>query len=131
MGIWHLVCPNGGEYKCEGHYVGGHGKPFSLHCSTIKTIKAPKQGGCVDAPLADSTSGDLRSRITVSDNPRTRGFLPHGLTSCEKAHRDVRRKLASCIKETEKRCCGRLTKHYDSCSCNPVAVCRASVPCPN
>ena len=55
MGKWFLRCPNGGEYECDGHYEGGHGKPFSLHCGMkIKTLKAPKEGGCVDAPLAHS-----------------------------------------------------------------------------
>jgi len=67
------------------------------------------------------------------DNPRTRGFLPHGLTGlteCEKEHSDIRRKLAKCIKKVELKCCGRHTKDYSACECNPVAVCRASIPCP-
>lgn len=63
-------------------------------------------------------------------NPRTRGFLPHGLTACEKSHPKVQRKLSSCIRETELSCCGEFTTDYSKCSCNPVAVCRASIPCP-
>lgn len=79
---------------------------------------------------------ELRKKIVdgdfgVAGNPRTRGFLPHGLTECEKSHGDVRRELSNCIKEAEIRCCGHTTKHYEECSCNPVAVCRASVPCPS
>lgn len=66
----------------------------------------------------------------VAGNPRTRAFLPHGLTECEKAHPAVLKKEASCIKKTEIKCCGKPTKDYGSCTCNPVAVCRASVPCP-
>jgi hypothetical protein len=56
--------------------------------------------------------------------------LPHGLTECELAHKDVQRKLSRCIKAAEVKCCGGLTSDYSGCSCNPVAVCRASVPCP-
>ena len=62
-------------------------------------------------------------------NPRTRKFLPHGLTECEKEHPAVRKKLSSCIKKAELKCCGEHTTDYSSCSCNPVAVCRANVPC--
>ena len=63
-------------------------------------------------------------------NPRTRAYLPHGLTDCEKTHASVRKALASCIKQAEIKCCGVHTKDYSQCTCNPVAVCRASVPCP-
>jgi len=66
----------------------------------------------------------------VAGNPRTRAYLPHNLTECEASHASVRKKLASCIKEAEVKCCGEHTTDYSECSCNPVAVCRASVPCP-
>lgn len=68
--------------------------------------------------------------VPLHSNPRTRGFLPHNLTACEKAHPKVRKKLSSCIKEVELKCCGELTTDYSACACNPVAVCRASIPCP-
>jgi hypothetical protein len=60
-------------------------------------------------------------------NPGMRAYLPHGLTETEKQHPDIRAKLSRCIKEAELSCCGKHTKHYETCSCNPVAVCRASV----
>jgi len=47
----------------------------------------------------------------------------HGLTKCEK-------KQSRCIEKVELKCCGEHTKDYGACACNPVAVCRASVPCP-
>jgi hypothetical protein len=56
-----------------------------------------------------------------------RAFLPHGLTSEEKESKTVRHALSSCIKQAEIHCCGGHTTHYEDCSCNPVAVCRASV----
>ena len=60
-----------------------------------------------------------------------KGFEPlRVLTECEKDHPDVQKKLASCIKAAEIKCCGEHTTHYGGCECNPVAVCRASVPCP-
>lgn len=113
MGEWFLRCPKGGEYKCQGKYEGGHGEPFSLHCDKIETIRAPKGGACVDAP--------------VMGNPRTRAYLPHSLTEEEKANPAGRKKLSHCIKATEKRCCGKNTLEYDKCKCNPVAVCRTSL----
>ncbi len=50
---WQLTCPRGGKYTCKGHYTGGHGDPFVLHCDDIKTIKGPRGGACLDAELAD------------------------------------------------------------------------------
>lgn len=84
--------------------------------------------------LAETARG-LRKKILDGDfktpgNPRTRGFLPHGLTECEATHKDVQKKLSSCIKQTEIKCCGEHTKDYGACECNPVAICRSSVPCP-
>lgn len=67
----------------------------------------------------------------VYGNPRARAYLPHGLTECEKTHADVRKKLAACIKAAEVKCCGENTTDYSGCTCNPVAVCRASVSCPS
>lgn len=61
--------------------------------------------------------------LHVSANPGPRKYLPHGLTACEKAHPSVKKKLASCIKQTEKKP-GAYIKF------NPVAVCRASIKCP-
>lgn len=77
----------------------------------------------------------LRKKILDEDfkvvgNPRTRAYLPHGLTECEKEHPNIRKKLSSCIKAAEIKCCGEHTKDYSQCSCNPVAVCRASISCP-
>lgn len=81
---------------------------------------------------------DLRHKVQASPgidnpvhaNPRTRAYLPHGLTECEKAHPAVQRKLARAIKAIEIKCCGKNTTDYSKCTCNPVAVARASVPCP-
>lgn len=56
-------------------------------------------------------------------NPGRRKYLPHGLTECEKAHPEVRRKLSRCIKKLEPR---EETGEIESA----VAVCRASIPCP-
>lgn len=64
------------------------------------------------------------------DNPGARASLPHGLTACEKSHPAVKKKLSSCIEKAEIKCCGEHTTDYGACECNPVAVCRASVPCP-
>lgn len=72
----------------------------------------------------------LDGEFKVKGNPRTRAFLPHGLTECEKSHANVRKALASCIKQAEVKCCGETTTDYSKCDCNPVAVCRASIPCP-
>lgn len=80
---------------------------------------------------------DLRHKVQATPaidnptgNPRTRAYLPSHLTACEKSHASVRKKLSRCIKEAELKCCGAHTTDYSKCSCNPVAVCRASVPCP-
>ena len=107
MGLWELKCPKGGEYQCEGHYTGGHGQPFALHCDSIKTVRAPSGGACLDAE--------------VTGNPRK--YLPHGLTECEKAHKSVRLKLSRCIKKNEPKERAGLIE-------SAVAVCRASVKCP-
>lgn len=80
---------------------------------------------------------DLRHKAQVSPgidnptgNPRSRAYLPHGLTECEKAHPAVRAKLKKAIKEIEVRCCGENTQDYSKCTCNPVAVARSVVKCP-
>ena len=72
---------------------------------------------------------DADFKKKVAGNPRTRAFLPHGLTECEKSHPAVKKKLAHCIEATEIKCCGEHTADYADCTCNPVAVCRAAVPC--
>jgi hypothetical protein len=72
----------------------------------------------------------LNGEFKVPGNPATRAFLPHGLTECEKSHPGVREKLSSCIHDAELKCCGEHTTDYGDCTCNPVAVCRASVGCP-
>ena len=66
----------------------------------------------------------------VKGNPATRAYLPHGLTQCEKSHPSVKKALSSCIKDAEIKCCGEHTADYGGCTCNPVAVCRAAIPCP-
>jgi hypothetical protein len=72
----------------------------------------------------------LDHNFKVKGNPATREFLPHGLTKCEKSHPEVKKDLASCIEQAEIKCCGEHTTDYGGCTCNPVAVCRAAVPCP-
>ena len=37
------------------------------------------------------------------------------------------KKLKRCIKEAEISCCGKETSDYEGCSCNPEAVCQASI----
>ena len=64
-------------------------------------------------------------------NPGPRAFLPHGLTETEKHSVKLQHKLSSCIQKAEIRCCGKETKDYSGCSCNPVAVCRAQVQHPS
>lgn len=61
-------------------------------------------------------------------NPYPRKYLPHGLTACEKRYPSVRKKLAACIGEVEKR--EGCAPPYTLCPVNPVAVCRASIKCP-
>jgi hypothetical protein len=63
----------------------------------------------------------------VAGNPRTRAYLPHNLTAEEKADKKLAKALSSCIKQAEIKCCGEHTTDYSKCTCNPVAVCRASV----
>lgn len=60
-------------------------------------------------------------------NPGTREFLPHGLTEHEEKSPHLQRKLSLCIKRAELRCCGVHTTDYSGCSCNPIAICRASI----
>ena len=57
-----------------------------------------------------------------------RKYHPSGLTECEKAHPNVLKKIARCIREVEKR--EGCVSPYTDCPVNPVAVCRAAVPCP-
>ena len=57
-----------------------------------------------------------------------RHYHPHYLTECEKTHPKVLKKLASCIRQVEKR--EGCVSPYMDCPVNPVAVCRASVKCP-
>lgn len=71
-----------------------------------------------------------KTPLRIVHNPRTRAFLPHNLTICERKYASVRKKLAACIKQAEISCCGKPTLDYLKCSCNPVAVCRSSIPCP-
>jgi len=113
MGLYKFTCPRGGVYEGEAHYAK-HGKSLALHFPRgVKKLKSPQGETC-----------------ELEENPRTRGFLPHNLTECEKAHANIRRRLSRCIKKVEIRCCGHHTKDYASCECNPVAVCRATVKCP-
>jgi len=58
----------------------------------------------------------------ILHNPNSAGrqFLPRGLTSCERKYPSVLKKLSRCIKALE------LKGDVES----PVAVCRASIPCP-
>lgn len=56
-------------------------------------------------------------------NPGPRKYLPYGLTECEKSYPSVRKKLSSCIRQTEKKPGAYKTF-------NPVAVCRATIKCP-
>ncbi len=111
-GTWTLTCPQGGIYAGKGHYAKGQ-NGFNLHLRKVVTIKAPRGDTCE----------------AEDENPRTRAFLPHGLTSCERKSKHVQRKLSSCIESVEMKCCGEHTTDYSKCDCNPIAVCRASIPC--
>ena len=112
MGTWTVVCPNQGIYAGEGHF-SKKGEGLIVHLK--KTVK-------IKNPRGESCEGE--------GNPRTRGFLPHGLTACEKRSKRWQRKARSCIRQVELKCCGRYTTDYETCECNPVAVCRATIPCP-
>lgn len=70
---------------------------------------------------------EVMKNYKVPGNPRSRAYLPHNLTAEEKASPRLLKALASCIKQTELKCCGKHTTDYSKCTCNPVAVCRASV----
>lgn len=64
--------------------------------------------------------------------PKTRKYLPHGLTKREKRSPSLRRKLAGCIRQVEKTACPKSAKKrgrydYKKCTANPVRVCRASL----
>ncbi len=72
----------------------------------------------------------LNEEWKTEGNPGSRAYLPHGLTECEASHPKIQKKLSSCIKAAEIKCCGEHTKDYEKCTCNPVAVCRSSVSCP-
>ena len=112
-GTWTAICPNQGVYAGEGHYIK-KGKGLIIHLKKVVKIKSPRGESCEEE----------------ESNPRTRGFLPSHPTSCERRHPKVQRKLARCIKPVELKCCGKYTTDYSGCSCNPVAVCRAVIPCP-
>ncbi len=56
-----------------------------------------------------------------------RKYLPHGLTEEEKEDKALQKRLSSCISQAEISCCGEHTSDYSECSCNPAAVCRASI----
>lgn len=60
----------------------------------------------------------------------TGSFNMHGLmrsTMKPYAGNPNSKALSSCIKKLEVKCCGGPTEDYSKCTCNPVAVCRASV----
>jgi len=81
--------------------------------------------------LADDTR-ELRLEIEhgsfdIPNPARKRAYLPHGLTVFEKEDPEIRSLLSRCIRKLEVKCCGGPTSDYSKCSCNPVAVCRASV----
>jgi hypothetical protein len=90
--------------------------------------------------LLGEAARELRKTIVDADfkwpdNPLPRKFLPHGLTEQEKGSVKLQHTLSRCIKKVEDKCCkGHSTilyhdgaADYSQCSCNPVAVCRASV----
>ena len=58
--------------------------------------------------------------VSSVPNPYPGKYLPSRLTACEKKYSSVRSKLASCIRQVE----------AEGEAVNPVAVCRASIPCP-
>ena len=105
MGTWTAICPNQGVYAGEGHY-SKKGEGLVLHLRKVVKIKDPRGESC-------ESKGN-----------------PHGLTACEKKHPSILRKIRRCIKKVELKCCGKHTKDYSKCECNPVAVCRATIPCP-
>ena len=114
MGTWTLGCPAGGIFAGEGHYVK-KGKGLILHLKNVVKIKSPRGDYC---------------EAEEESNPRGRDYLPHNLTSCERGHPSVQRKLKACIESVEIKACGRHTTDYSKCDANPVAVCRATVSCP-
>ena len=89
----------------------------------------------IEAAMYRDLANDVREiRLEIEHgsfdipNPAgTRSYLPHGLTVAEKEDTEIRKLLSRCIKKVEIKCCGGPTKDYSKCSCNPVAICRASV----
>lgn len=103
---------------------------WNLHGVMRQVMKdkhpVPLRGSKNVSSLLGSVQGsNAKSRTrssVVLHNPDSAGrkYLPYGLTTCEKRYPSVRAKLSRCIKTLEKK--GTVE--------NPVAVCRASIPCP-
>ena len=108
-GVWTLECPNQGVYQgvCSYKVVKGR---FILECKKgLDRFKAPENDSC-DAP-------------EHTFNPHGRKYLPHGLTECEKQHKDVQELLSRCIRALEpKQKTGEIR--------SAVAVCRKNIGCP-
>lgn len=80
-------------------------------------------GPFADLPRHEIKGGVLELGPIASNphNPGKRFGKPFGLTECEKKHPGVVAKIERCSKEVSK----------DPSITSPVAVCRASIPCPS
>jgi len=66
-------------------------------------------------------------RKAIEDSSFEFPHNPFHPTEREATHPHLLRKTKSCITQAEISCCGKPTSDYSKCSCNPVAVCRASL----
>ena len=129
----HLFLMEGLSEEGQGFALSTKERKFYEHLADlVRLIRKRMEVEDYDlhGAMREVMKKDYPSPLHVG-NPRGRDFLPHGLTVCEQENPDVRRKLKACIKETELKCCGKHTRDYSMCTCNPVAVCRASIPCPS
>jgi len=110
MPTWTVTCPMGGVYAGEGHYFK-KGEGLTVHLKKVVKIKSPRGETC------------------EGEETNSRGN-PHSLTACERRHLSVRKERARCISSVEIKACGKRTKDYSKCKANPIAVCRATIPCP-
>lgn len=128
----HLHYARGHMAEAESELISRYPKHAELVRAERKKLEEsedykPDFDKLIDKVDQECDVCQLQGNAHSKGNPRSRAFLPHNLTEAEKASPELRRKLARCIKKTEIKCCGKVTPHYENCSCNPVAVCRTSV----
>jgi hypothetical protein len=115
----HLFIIEGLSEEGKGFAVSEKEKSFYDHLGALARSSRRQ---------IESTDFNMQAALHEAGlNPGPRAYQPHGLSEQEHSSVELRHKLSSCIKQAELKCCGGHTTHYENCSCNPVAVCRASV----